>query len=56
MLIDASDGRETWGTIGVGEDVYIAASWQALVDSLERAEQPGRAAPAVGGNRKPASS
>ena len=33
VLIDASDGRETWGTIGVGENV-IAASWQALVDSL----------------------
>ena len=48
VLIDASDGRETWGTIGVGENV-IAASWQALVDSLERAEQPGRTAPALGG-------
>jgi len=44
VLIDASDGTETWGTIGVGENV-IAASWQALVDSLERAEQPGRVAP-----------
>jgi 2-isopropylmalate synthase len=41
VLIDSSDGEDTWGTVGVGENV-IAASWQALVDSLERAEQPGR--------------
>jgi 2-isopropylmalate synthase len=43
VLIDASDGQELWGTIGVDENV-IAASWQALVDSLEHAEQPGRSA------------
>lgn len=41
VLIDASDGTDVWGSIGVGENV-IAASWDALVDSLERAEQPGR--------------
>jgi 2-isopropylmalate synthase len=41
VLIDASDGHATWGTIGVAENV-IAASWQALVDSLEHAEQPAR--------------
>ena len=41
VLIDASDGERSWGSIGVGENV-IAASWQALVDSLEYAEQPGR--------------
>jgi 2-isopropylmalate synthase len=41
VLIDASDGVTTWGTIGVAENV-IAASWQALVDSLEHAEQPSR--------------
>ena len=34
VLIDSSDGHETWGTIGVGENL-IAASWEALVDSLE---------------------
>jgi 2-isopropylmalate synthase len=34
VLIDASDGEEVWGTIGVSENV-IVASWQALVDSLE---------------------
>ena len=44
VLIDASDGRSVWGTIGVAENV-IAASWQALVDSLEFGEQPpGRGA------------
>lgn len=36
--IDSSDGQRTWGTVGVGENV-IAASWQALVDALEYAEQ-----------------
>jgi 2-isopropylmalate synthase len=34
VLIDASDGDETWGTIGVSENI-IEASWEALVDSLE---------------------
>jgi 2-isopropylmalate synthase len=38
VLIDSSDGERTWGTIGVAPNV-IAASWQALVDSLEYAEQ-----------------
>jgi 2-isopropylmalate synthase len=42
VLIDASDGTRTWGSIGVDENV-IAASWQALVDSLAYAEQPARA-------------
>ncbi len=41
VLIDATDGETVWGTIGVGENV-IAASWQALVDSLEYGQQPGR--------------
>ena len=40
VLIDASDGQDVWGAIGVDENV-IAASWQALVDSLEYPEQPG---------------
>lgn len=43
VLIDASDGEQVWGTIGVDENV-IAASWQALVDSLVYPEQPGRGA------------
>lgn len=41
VIIDATDGRETWGSIGVSGNV-IAASWEALVDSLARSEQPGR--------------
>jgi 2-isopropylmalate synthase len=40
VLLDASDGREVWGAIGVSENV-IAASWDALVDSLEYGMQPG---------------
>ncbi len=34
VLLDASDGRDSWGAIGVSENV-IEASWDALVDSLE---------------------
>ena len=41
VLIDASDGDEVWGSIGVGENV-IAASWEALVDSLEYGDAAGR--------------
>ncbi|HEX4437172.1 MAG TPA: citramalate synthase [Solirubrobacteraceae bacterium] len=40
VLIDASDGHETWGSIGVSENL-ISASWDALVDSLEYGMQPG---------------
>jgi 2-isopropylmalate synthase len=40
VLIDASDGHEVWGSIGVSENL-IAASWDALVDSLEYGMQPG---------------
>jgi 2-isopropylmalate synthase len=39
VLIDASDGKRVWGAIGVSENV-IAASWDALVDSLEFGVQP----------------
>jgi 2-isopropylmalate synthase len=35
VLLDSSDGTEVWGSIGVSENV-VAASWEALVDSLER--------------------
>jgi 2-isopropylmalate synthase len=41
VLIDSSAGQDLWGSIGVSENV-IAASWDALVDSLEYPEQPGR--------------
>jgi 2-isopropylmalate synthase len=42
VLIDASDGQEVWGSIGVSENL-IAASWDALVDSLEYGMQSGGA-------------
>jgi 2-isopropylmalate synthase len=41
VLIDSTDGKRLWGAVGVGENI-IEASWQALVDSLEYAEQPSR--------------
>ena len=34
VLLDASDGEESWGSIGVSENI-IEASWEALVDSIE---------------------
>jgi 2-isopropylmalate synthase len=43
VFIDASDGADVWGSTGVNENV-IAASWQALVDMLEYAEQARPAA------------
>ncbi|MBA2794165.1 MAG: citramalate synthase [Thermoleophilaceae bacterium] len=48
VLLDASDGHETWGAIGVSENV-IEASWDALVDSLEAGMLPGRADHVRGG-------
>ena len=33
VLIDTTNGEQTWTTIGVSENI-IEASWQALVDSL----------------------
>jgi len=48
VLIDASDGQEVWGSIGVSENV-IAASWDALVDSLEYGMQPGKVPAPSGG-------
>jgi 2-isopropylmalate synthase len=54
VLIDASDGQDTWGTLGVSENI-IEASWEALVDSLEyamraRADRSSTAQPAAGGS------
>ncbi len=46
VLIDASDGQRVWGAIGVSENL-IAASWDALVDSLESGMQPERSARSV---------
>ena len=34
VLVTSGDGEETWGTVGVAHNI-IAASWQALVDSIE---------------------
>jgi 2-isopropylmalate synthase len=50
VLLDAGDGKETWGTIGVSENI-IEASWEALVDSLEAGMLPGRAERVRGGAR-----
>jgi 2-isopropylmalate synthase len=33
VLIESSDGKDVWGTVGVSENL-IEASWVALVDSL----------------------
>jgi 2-isopropylmalate synthase len=41
VLLDASDGTDSWGSIGVSENI-IEASWEALVDSLEAGMLPGR--------------
>jgi 2-isopropylmalate synthase len=41
VLLDASDGADTWGSIGVSENI-IEASWEALVDSLEAGMLPVR--------------
>jgi 2-isopropylmalate synthase len=45
VLIDASDGERVWGAIGVSENI-IAASWDALVDSLEVGVQNREPTPA----------
>jgi 2-isopropylmalate synthase len=34
VLVTSGDGDETWGTVGVADNI-IEASWQALVDSIE---------------------
>ena len=45
VLLDSSDHHDSWGSIGVSENI-IEASWEALVDSLEYAFQP-RTTPAT---------
>jgi 2-isopropylmalate synthase len=54
VLLDASDGHDVWGSIGVSENI-IEASWDALVDSLEFAIQPGRERPGTRGPARAAS-
>ena len=34
VLIESSDGKHAWGTVGVSENI-IEASWQALVDGID---------------------
>ncbi|HPK06825.1 MAG TPA: citramalate synthase, partial [Aminivibrio sp.] len=34
VLIETTDGKDIWGTVGVSENI-IEASWQALVDSID---------------------
>lgn len=34
VLIESSDGEDSWGTVGVSHDI-IQASWNALVDSID---------------------
>ena len=51
VLLDSADGPDTWGSIGVSENI-IEASWEALVDSLEYAFQP-RTAPATSSASRP---
>jgi 2-isopropylmalate synthase len=41
VLLDTTDGHDTWGAIGVSENI-IEASWDALVDSLEAGMLPSR--------------
>ena len=48
VLLDASDGDQVWGSIGVSENI-IEASWEALVDSIEHGMRP------AGGRRQPSS-
>jgi 2-isopropylmalate synthase len=48
VLLDASDGVDTWGAIGVSENV-IESSWEALVDSLEAGMLPRHAGHARSG-------
>ena len=52
MLLDSADGPDSWGSIGVSENI-IEASWEALVDSLEYAFQEG---PATTSDNGPATS
>jgi len=58
VIIESTDGEETWGTVGVSGNI-IEASWEALVDSVEyklfkeeerRKNGGGRKVPAAGDN------
>ena len=51
VLLDASDGDQVWGSIGVSENI-IEASWEALVDSLEYGMRCRARAVAAGRRRR----
>ena len=34
VLMESTDGRTNWSTVGVSEDI-LEASWRALVDSVD---------------------
>ena len=34
VVVESTDGKQTWGTVGVSENI-IEASWLALVDAIE---------------------
>jgi 2-isopropylmalate synthase len=34
VVIESTDEKDTWGTVGVSENI-IEASWKALLDSFE---------------------
>jgi 2-isopropylmalate synthase len=53
VLLDATDGVDTWGSIGVSENI-IEASWEALVDSLEAGMLPARSGHSRAGAGRPA--
>jgi len=63
VLIESSDGKESWGTVGVSENI-IEASWEALVDGVEyklfmeeekkRKSAKRRKRPSAGGTAGPA--
>jgi 2-isopropylmalate synthase len=55
VLLDSSDGHESWGSLGVSENI-IEASWEALVDSLEYAFQPRAEAGGRSATREPTAS
>ena len=52
VLLDASDGDQVWGSIGVSENI-IEASWEALVDSLEYGMRVSRPPVARRGRLRP---
>ena len=51
VVVESQDGAETWGTIGVSENM-IEASWMALVDAFDhKLAKDGRPAPALASSK-----